>query len=103
MKNPKVMLAVGVILLLSSPLFMRPVTCIKPVLDENGVQVIENGRRKFKPDPIGQFLVNWDANACLIAGTGLIIVGGVSIIVQSRRRKSEQPPAGDRLKAPPEE
>ena len=46
-------------------LLLRGVTTIRPIHAPNGeIMRAPDGRMLMEPDPLGQFLVNWDAYAC---------------------------------------
>ncbi len=73
---------VGVVLLLASGLFLRPVTKLKPALTPSGeVERRPDGGLRYREDKWGTFWANWDAylimacgSACLLwaAGRGVI-------------------------------
>ena len=89
MKKAMILVILGFVLtFVTGPMLIRPVDVLRPVLDAKGQQVYDaDGRRKLESDPIGQFMVNWDACAIMAAG-GLCIVYGTGSALRRWARGS---------------
>ena len=91
MREMALFVAIGaVFIFVISPMFVRGVDVFRPVLDAKGQQGYDAyGRPKLESDPLGQFMVNWDAYAVMAVG-GVCILYGIGGALLRRVRGSSK-------------
>jgi hypothetical protein len=75
MKKGWNLIVLGLILVIMCPTLMRGVIVLKSKYDSIGQPITIKGQLAHQEDPIGTFMVNWDAYLCLLVGITCVVTG----------------------------